>query len=58
MTAELTIKYVVDSIEGNSLSTTITGPDHGWVEYCNQRGQLFYADAVGTDLYKKYHQQE
>ena len=57
MTAELTIKYVVDSIEGNSLSTTITGPDHGWVEYCNQRGQLFYADAVGTDLYKKYHQQ-
>lgn len=57
MAAELTIKYVVDSIEGNSLSTTITGPDHGWVEYCNQRGQLFYADAVSTDLYKKYHQQ-
>ena len=57
MAAELTIKYVVDSIEGNSLSTTITGPEHGWVEYCNQRGQLFYADAVGTDLYKKYHQQ-
>lgn len=57
MAAELIIKYVVDSIEGNSLSTTVTGPDHGWVEYCNQRGQLFYADAVSADLYKKYHQQ-
>lgn len=57
MAAELTIKYVVDSIEGNSLSTTITGPDHGWVEYCNQRGQLVYADAISADLYKKYHQQ-
>jgi hypothetical protein len=57
MSAELTIKYVVDSIEGNSLSTIITGPNHGWVEYCNQRGQLFYADAVNQDLYKQYHQQ-
>jgi hypothetical protein len=57
MAAELTIKYVVDSIEGNSLSTTITGPEHGWVEYCNNRGQLFYADAVSEDLYKQFHQQ-
>lgn len=52
---ELTIKYVVDSIEGNSLSTTISGPDHGWVEYCNQHGQVFYADAVSEDFYKKCH---
>jgi len=57
MAAELTIKYVVDSIEGNSLSTSIIGPESGWVEYCNQRGQLFYADAVSEDFYKKCHQQ-
>ena len=57
MTAELKIKYVVDSIEGNSLSTTVTGGDHGWAEYCNQRGQLFYANAVSDDFYKKCHQQ-
>lgn len=57
MAAELSIKYVVDSIEGNSLSTTINGPDSGWVEYCNQRGQLFYADAVTDEFYKKCHQQ-
>ena len=40
------IKYVVDSIEGSSLVTTAVGPDHGWVEYCNQRGQLVYVDSV------------
>lgn len=57
MATELTIKYVVDSIEGNSLSTSITGPESGWVEYCNQRGQLFYADAVSKEFYKKCHQQ-
>ena len=57
MAAELTIKYVVDSIEGNSLSTTVIGPDHGWVEYCNNRGQLVYADAVSEEFYKKCHQQ-
>ena len=57
MAAELKIKYVVDSMEGNSLSTTVTGGDHGWAEYCNQRGQLFYANAVSDDFYKKCHQQ-
>jgi hypothetical protein len=57
MAAELTIKYVVDSIEGNSLSTSIIGPESGWVEYCNQHGQLFYADAVSKEFYKKCHQQ-
>lgn len=59
MAAELTIKYAVDSIEGNSLSTIVTSPEssHGWVEYCNQHGQLFYADAVSEDLYKQFHQQ-
>lgn len=57
MAAELTIKYVVDSIEGNSLSTTVTGENNGWVEYCNQRGQLVYADAVSEDFYKKCRQQ-
>ena len=57
MAADLKIKYIVDSIEGNSLSTSITGPDQGWVEYCNQRGQLVYADAVSEEFYKKCHQQ-
>lgn len=57
MAAELKIKYVVDSIEGNSLSTTIIGENNGWVEYCNQRGQLMYADAVSEDFYKKCRQQ-
>jgi hypothetical protein len=57
MAAELKIKYVVDSIEGNSLSTTVTGEENGWVEYCNQRGQLFYADAVSEEFYKKCRQQ-
>ena len=57
MAAELTIKYVVDSIEGNSLSTIYNGPENGWVEYCNQRGQLSYAFAVTEDFYKKSHQQ-
>jgi hypothetical protein len=57
MAAELTIKYVVDSIEGNSLSTSIIGPEFGWVEYCNQHGQLFYADAVSKEFYEKCHQQ-
>ena len=57
MAADLKIKYVVDSIEGNSLSTSITGPGQGWVEYCNQRGQLVYADAVSEEFYKKCHQQ-
>jgi hypothetical protein len=57
MAAELAIKYVVDSIEGNSFSTIITAPENGWVEYCNQRGQLMYADAVNKDFYSKCHQQ-
>lgn len=57
MAADLKIKYVVDSIEGNSLSTSIHGPDQGWVEYCNQRGQLVYADAVSKEFYKKCHEQ-
>ena len=57
MAAELTIKYVVDSIEGNSLSTSIIGPESGWVEYCNQHGQLFYADAVSKEFYEKCYQQ-
>ena len=57
MAAELTTKYVVDSIEGNSLITTVVGPESGWVEHCNQRGQLFYADAVSEEFYKKCHQQ-
>tara|TARA_R110000868_G_scaffold399609_1_gene673531 strand:- start:359 stop:1345 length:987 start_codon:yes stop_codon:yes gene_type:complete len=47
------IKYSVDSIEGNSLVTTITDLDHGWVEYCNQRGQLVYIDSVDEEFYKK-----
>jgi len=51
------IKYIVDSIEGNSLITTATSPDHGWVEYCNQLGQLVYADSVNEEFYKKCQQQ-
>lgn len=57
MAVELTIKYLADSLEGSSLSRTLSGSDHGWVEYCNQRGQLFYANAVSDDFYQKYHQQ-
>lgn len=57
MAAELKIKFVVDSIDGNSLNTSITGSGSGWVEYCNQRGQLFYADAVSDEFYKKCYQQ-
>lgn len=57
MSEKLDIKYVVDSIDGTSLSTTITDPEHGWVEYCNQRGQLFYADGVSEQFYQKCHQQ-
>lgn len=57
MAAELTIKYTTDSIEGKSLSTILTGEDNGWVEFCNQRGQLFFADAVSKEFYKNYHQQ-
>ena len=56
MATELKIKHLKDSIEGDSLSTTVTGPGQGWVEYCNQRGQLFYADAVSEDFYKKCQQ--
>jgi len=40
--ANLSIKYVVDSIEGNALSTTIDSENSGWVEYCNQHGTLFW----------------
>lgn len=40
--ANLSIKYVVDSIEGNSLSTTLNTENNGWVEYCNQYGSLFW----------------
>ena len=40
--ANLSIKYVVDSIEGNALSTTINAENSGWVEYCNQHGTLFW----------------
>jgi hypothetical protein len=57
MAAELQIKYNTDSIEGKSLSTILTGEGNGWVEFCNQRGQLFFADAVSKEFYKKYHQQ-
>jgi hypothetical protein len=57
MATELKIKYLKDSIEGDSLSTIINDPEHGWVEYCNQHGQLFYADAVSEDFYKKCQQQ-
>ena len=57
MAAELTIKYTTDSVEGKSLSTILTGEGNGWVEFCNQRGQLFFADAVSKDFYKKCHQQ-
>jgi hypothetical protein len=57
MAVELTIKYLADSLEGSSLSRTLSGPDHGWVEYCNRRGQLFYADAVSDEFYQKCHQQ-
>ena len=56
MSAALQIKYTADSLQGNSLSTTVAGIEHGWVEYCNQRGQLFYADAVSEKFYKKCHQ--
>jgi hypothetical protein len=39
------------------LSTTVIGSNHGWVEYCNTRGQLFYADEVSEEFYKNcYHQ--
>ena len=57
MAAELQIKYTADSMESNSLSTTVSGADSGWVEYCNQRGQLVYADAVSEEFYKKCQQQ-
>lgn len=57
MATKLHITYLVDSIEGNALVTTISGPDNGWVEYCNQRGQLVYADAVSQEFFKKCHQQ-
>jgi len=57
MATELKIKHLKDSIEGDSLSTIVNDPEHGWVEYCNQHGQLFYADAVSDDFYKKCHQQ-
>jgi hypothetical protein len=57
MAGELITKYVVDSVDGASLSTIVTGPENGWVEYCNQRGQLSYAFAVTEDFYKKCHQQ-
>ena len=40
--ANLSIKYVVDSIEGNALSTTLDSENSGWVEYCNQNGTLFW----------------
>lgn len=55
MAAELEIKYTTDSVEGKSLSTTITGDASGWVEYCNQREQLFFGDVVSQDFYKKCH---
>ena len=57
MAAKLQIKYTADSMESNSLSTTVSGADSGWVEYCNQRGQLVYADAVSEEFYKKCQQQ-
>lgn len=57
MAAELAIKYLVDSIEGNSLSTTITGEDSGWVEYCNRKGQLIYSDTFSKEFYQKCRQQ-
>jgi len=57
MAEKLTIKYLTDSVEGDSLSTTVTGPESGWVEYCNQRGQLFYAFAVSKDFFEKCQQQ-
>lgn len=57
MAAELQIRYNADSVEGNSLSTTLTGKGSGWVEYCNQHGQLFFAGAVTKEFYKKCHQQ-
>lgn len=57
MATDLQIKYTADSIEGNSLSTSITNPEHGWVEYCNQHGQLFFADAVSEEFYQKCHEQ-
>jgi hypothetical protein len=53
----VTIKYVVDATDGKSLITTVSDQEHGWVEHCNQHGQLFYADAVGKGFYKKCHQQ-
>jgi hypothetical protein len=40
--ANLSVKYVVDSIEGNALSTTINEENYGWVEYCNQYGTLYW----------------
>ena len=57
MAEKLNIKFVVDSVEGRSLSRTLRGSTNGWVEYCNQYGQLFYADAVSEEFYKKCHQQ-
>ena len=40
--ANLSIKYVVDSIEGNALSTTVNEKNYGWVEHCNQHGTLYW----------------
>jgi len=57
MSGELITKYVVDSVDGSSLSTIVTGSENGWVEYCNRRGQLCYAFAVTEDFYEKCRQQ-
>jgi len=40
--ANLSIKYVVDFIDGNALSTTINQENYGWVEYCTQHGTLYW----------------
>lgn len=57
MSAKLNIKYVVDSLEGTSLSTTLTGTENGWVEHCNRHGQLYFSEGVPEDYLTQCHQQ-
>jgi hypothetical protein len=40
--ANLSIKYVVDSIEGNALISTNNKKNYGWIEHCNQYGTVFW----------------
>lgn len=51
--SDLVVKYLTDSIEGNSLSTIVRGEGRGWVEYCNRAGQLYHADGVEDKFFQQ-----